>query len=119
MRRALLLLAFPLLLAACGGPAGPPPGSIKVTLSDFAFAPNQIQAKSGSNTFYLVNEGHTSHDFTIVKTDGSGGWVAQSELIQPGSSSTLTVKLDSGNYPVICSQPGHADAGMKATLTVS
>jgi uncharacterized cupredoxin-like copper-binding protein len=119
MRIALLALAAPLLFAGCGGAAGPPAGSIKVTMTDFRFSPDQIAAKSGSTTFYIVNEGHSSHDFTILQADGSGGHVAQSELIQPGGSATLTVKLAPGQYPVICSQPGHAQAGMEARISVT
>ncbi|TMF88228.1 MAG: hypothetical protein E6I08_08070 [Chloroflexi bacterium] len=103
---------------ACGGSGGEQPaGSVKVVLADFSFTPSQIQAKAGSPEFYLVNEGKSSHDMTIM--DSSGKQLARSELVQPGNTSVFDTKLSAGTYSVICSQPGHADAGMKATLTVS
>jgi uncharacterized cupredoxin-like copper-binding protein len=111
-----LLLSGVAAAAACGGQSQPA-GSVKVTLADFSFTPSSIQGKSGENTFFLVNEGKSSHDMTIK--DSTGKQLARSELVQPGNTALLTVKLDAGMYEVICTQPGHADAGMKATLTVS
>jgi len=114
----LLVLALSAVLAtsACGG-SSQPAGSIKIVLADFSFTPSDIQAKAGSPQFYLVNEGKSSHDMTI--TDSSGKQIGRSELVQPGNTGTLQVNLSAGSYNVFCSQPGHADAGMKATLTVS
>jgi uncharacterized cupredoxin-like copper-binding protein len=103
--------------AACGGSSGPPAGSIKVTMNDFSFTPKDLTAKAGSSTFYLVNEGKSAHDFTVE--DSSGKILGQSELVQPGNTALLTVKLDAATYKVLCTQPGHADAGMVASLAVS
>ena len=114
---ALLALSALVTAAGCGGGSAQPAGSIKVVLADFSFTPSDIQAQAGSREFYLVNEGKSSHDMTI--TDSSGKQLARSELVQPGNSGTLQVTLSAGTYNVFCSQPGHADAGMKATLTVS
>ena len=36
-----------------------------------------------------------------------------------GGSDTLTVKLKPGTYTFYCPVPGHEQAGMKGTLTVS
>ena len=114
---AVLLLSGVAAAAACGGGQAQPAGSVKVTLADFSFTPTAIPGKAGDNTFFLVNEGKSSHDMTIK--DATGKQLARSELVQPGNTAILTVKLDAGAYDVICSQAGHADAGMKATLTVS
>jgi uncharacterized cupredoxin-like copper-binding protein len=111
----LALSAF-LTTTACGG-SSQPAGSIKVVLADFSFTPSAIQASAGSPVFYLVNEGKSSHDMTI--TDSSGKQVGRSELVQPGNTGTFQVTLSAGTYNVFCSQPGHADAGMKATLAVT
>jgi uncharacterized cupredoxin-like copper-binding protein len=112
-----LMLSGVAVAAGCGGGQAQPAGSVKVSLADFSFTPSAIPGKSGDNTFFLVNEGKSSHDMTIK--DGNGKQLARSELVQPGNTALLTVKLDAGSYDVICSQAGHADAGMKATLTVS
>ena len=115
---ALFMLAGMAAAAACGGSgATQPAGSTKVVLADFSFSPSDVPGKAGDNTFFLVNEGKSSHDLTIK--DSTGKQLARSELVQPGNTAVLTVKLDPGKYDVTCSQPGHADAGMKGTLTVS
>jgi uncharacterized cupredoxin-like copper-binding protein len=38
--------------------------------------------------------------------------------VSPGSSAELTVELTAGKHPYVCTVPGHANAGMKGTLTV-
>ena len=119
MRTLALVLGMLAVLgaAACGGSSGPPAGSIKVTLNDYSFTPKDITAPAGSPTFYLVNEGKTAHDFSVQ--DASGKTLGQSELVQPGNTALLTIKLDPATYRVICTQPGHVASGMVATLTVS
>jgi uncharacterized cupredoxin-like copper-binding protein len=118
---ALLLVAG--LAAACGGGGGgggqsQPAGSIKVSLSDFKFTPSTVSAKAGKVTFFLVNNGQTAHDMTILKPDGSQ--LQRSELVQPGDSSVFTLNdVSAGSYRFICSQPGHEQQGMTGTLTVS
>ena len=111
------LAVLSLAAAACGGSAGPPAGSIKVTMTDFAFTPSDLHAAPGSATFYLVNEGKSAHDFAVL--DAAGKQLAVSDLVQPGNTTTLTVKLAAGSYDVRCDQPSHAEAGMTAKLTVS
>jgi len=87
-------------------------------MTEFKFDPSSIDAKSGNVVFFLVNGGTTSHDMAI--RDSSGKTVAQSELVSAGDSFVFTVNnLAAGTYNFLCTQPGHADAGMKGTLTVS
>ena len=122
--RLFLLTGFALLVLlapGCGGGGssggGQPAGSIKVTMSDFKFSPSSLSASAGKVTFYLVNAGAASHDMTITAPDGKQ---FKSELVQPGSAAIFTVDtLAAGSYKVFCSQPGHADSGMTATLQVS
>lgn len=106
--------------AACGGggtPAGPP-GSVMIEMSEFKFNPSNPSLPAGKATFLLVNNGGVSHDMVIMTADG-GNRLAQSELVQPGNSSTFEVpNLAPGTYPFVCDQPGHAEQGMKGTLTV-
>jgi uncharacterized cupredoxin-like copper-binding protein len=113
-----------LLSLACGGSGGggggssQPAGSTKVTMTDFKFDPSDLKVKSGKVSFLLVNNGGVSHDLVVTSSDGKT--VARSELVQPGNSTVLTVdNLAAGDYKFICDQPGHADQGMKGTLTAS
>lgn len=114
---AFLVLAA-LALGACGGGAGQPAGSIKVTMSEFKFDPSTIDAKAGKVTLYLVNSGSVAHD--LVVKDSSGSVVAKSDLIQAGDSATFAVpNLAAGSYTILCDVPGHAGSGMNGTLNVS
>jgi uncharacterized cupredoxin-like copper-binding protein len=55
----------------------------------------------------------------VMSSDGSKT-LGRSELVQPGNSTVLTIDdLPAGSYKVICDQPGHADQGMKGTITAS
>lgn len=111
------------LLAACGGGGGgssaQPAGSIKVTMTDFKFDPSTISAPSGKVVFWLINASSSSaHDMGI--RDGSGKTIAISELVSPGDTFEFDVtSISAGAYKFYCSQPGHEDAGMKGTLTIT
>ena len=68
-------------------------------------------AKPGTVTFVFKNVGHVLHDFKI---NGK-----QTPLIQPGKTVKLVVTFKKkGNYPYLCTVPGHAQAGMKGVFTV-
>jgi uncharacterized cupredoxin-like copper-binding protein len=112
-------LAAVALLVACGGSgSAQPAGSIQVTMTEFKFDPSTISHASGKVVFWLVNSGTTQHDMSI--RDSSGNVVATSELVSAGDSFEFDVNnIASGSYTFICTQPGHADAGMKGTLTIT
>ena len=106
-------------VAACAGTAavGPPPGATQVSMTDYAFKPSNLELKSGTATFYLVNSGGQPHDMVI--TDANGKGVARSELVQPGNTSNFAVtNLPSGTYGIYCAVPGHKESGMLGKLTV-
>lgn len=71
---------------------------------------------AGSVTFDVANEGSATHDF-VVERDGDD--VAGTESISPGSSTTLTVDLEPGEYVVYCSIGNHRQMGMEMTVTVT
>jgi plastocyanin len=120
MRRLAVGLVAVALLAACGGGGGSaqPAGSVKVTMTEWAFSPSTLSVPSGKVVFYVVNGGTISHDMVI--RDGSGSTVARSDLISAGDSFVFTVSsLAAGNYSFLCDQPGHEANGMKGTLTAT
>ncbi len=112
----LLLVALP--AAACGRPA-PPDGStpagqtVTVTAHEWAFDPATLQAKPGSVTFQVRNNGAVEHNFFIENVPRGAV-----EAIQPGQTKVLTVTVAAGEYTLICNLPGHREAGMVATLKV-
>jgi manganese oxidase len=100
--------------AGSEAPAGGGDTSFDITLKEFEIGPGEITAPAGAPlTFNISNTGQAPHDYSIDAGP-------QSEEVPPGSSTTLEVpSLDPGEYRVFCSLPGHADAGMEGTLTVT
>lgn len=117
---AFFVLVAALALSACGGGANPTPSgkTFNLDASEFAFAPNAFNAKVGEEiTFSITNKGALEHNFVVFDPFGSElGRVA----IPLGSTATLKVKpAAAGAYAIDCDVPGHKEAGMAATLTVS
>ena len=113
-----MALAAVALLAGCGGSPAPPAGSIKVTMTEFQFAPSTITAPSGKVVFFLVNSGTTSHNLII--RDSSNRRLKGSDLLSAGDSTVFTVdSIAAGTYTIFCDQQGHEASGMKGTLTIT
>jgi uncharacterized cupredoxin-like copper-binding protein len=70
---------------------------------------------AGKVTFDVKNDGKIQHDLVIE----GNGVKAKTPLLDGGESKTLEVDLKPGTYDVYCSVPGHKQAGMDLTLTVS
>ncbi len=84
-----------------------------VTMHDIFFDPTDLAAPADTAvTIDLVNEGAAVHDFTI---DALGVNVT----LNPGESGQVSINAPAGTYEYYCSIPGHKDAGMVGTLTVS
>jgi nitrite reductase (NO-forming) len=90
--------------------------SEKITVegSEFAFIPSTITLKKGQTAeITFKNVGKFPHNLTISDLG------VASKTIQPGEQDTFTVTPDKiGQFAFICTVPGHADKGMKGTLTV-
>jgi uncharacterized cupredoxin-like copper-binding protein len=88
-------------------------GTASVELSEFALTPAALTVPTGGS-LEVTNAGTAAHNLTVRGTD-----IASSDLAA-GASETLDLSsLDPGEYQVICAIPGHADAGMTGTLTIS
>jgi len=70
---------------------------------------------AGSYTFDVRNDGKIPHDLVV----NGEGMKKGTPLIDPGQSNSLKVDLKAGTYDVYCSVPGHKQAGMDLTLTVT
>lgn len=88
--------------------------AITVTGTEYAFTPATITVKSGQPvTVTFKNNGTYPHNFTIAELG------VHSETIQPGQQTTVTfTPTKVGSYTYECTVPGHADRGMKGTVTV-
>jgi iron uptake system component EfeO len=99
-----------------GGAASPnATGRVDVGAKEFAFDPSTIVVKAGSVTFHVKNSGVAEHEFEIFQGDKV---IDEIEGIVPGLEKELKVDLAAGAYTFVCKLPGHAEAGMKGTLTV-
>ncbi|MEK6986209.1 MAG: plastocyanin/azurin family copper-binding protein [Candidatus Thermoplasmatota archaeon] len=80
-----------------------------------------IFPEAGSWAIRVENRGSIPHDFTLCASEAQGGCstpLAFTPLLKTGQNLTLTVELQTGSYAYICRVAGHAEGGMKGTLTV-
>lgn len=131
MRTRFLMLAVLLIpvLTACGS-AGSAKTSHSVTLTDFAYSPTELTVPAGQEiTLDAANTGAVIHNFIIMNLGTSAGteYTAEDDAnaywkleIPAGGSTTatFTAPTEPGEYEVVCSTPGHLQAGMVGKLTV-
>ena len=72
---------------------------------------------AGLVTVELRNMGEDPHDL-VVAPEGGGTPVGEFEEVLPGSYTAEGMTISAGRYTLFCSLPGHAEAGMTATLRV-
>jgi mono/diheme cytochrome c family protein len=69
-------------------------------------------APAGPLTIDSQNKSQTPHDISVVGK-------ARGKVVKGGGTSTINVNLKPGKYMFECTVPGHAQAGMKGTLTIT
>ncbi|HEY4451828.1 MAG TPA: plastocyanin/azurin family copper-binding protein [Solirubrobacteraceae bacterium] len=75
----------------------------------------QLSAKAGSVSITLTNAAPLGHNLTIAQ----GSKVLGATPTFTGGAKSLKLTLKPGTYTFYCSVPGHRQAGMEGTLTVS
>ncbi|HEY2217244.1 MAG TPA: plastocyanin/azurin family copper-binding protein, partial [Solirubrobacteraceae bacterium] len=80
-----------------------------------AYDTKTLSAKAGKVTIDFANASPVEHDVAIAQ----GSTVAGQTPVFTGGSKTLTLNLKPGTYSFYCTVPGHRQAGMEGTLTVS
>jgi uncharacterized cupredoxin-like copper-binding protein len=107
------------------------------SVQEWAVGVSAHEAKAGDVTFTMKNAGTIAHEFIIVKTDFALGEIplgdnnrfdeeGEGVMVpgeipewEPGTTGTVTLKLDAGNYQLLCNIAGHYKNGMYTQLTVS
>ncbi len=90
--------------------------SVKLVAMEFRFAPNKLSTTSGATTFVVTNQGSIEHNFVVE--DEAKKKVAEIAIISPGETAQVRAILQTGTYAILCTLPGHKEAGMTASLQV-
>jgi len=108
-------------------------GEVNVVMSDaMRFAPDPITVKAGEEvTFVVSNEGVIVHEFFVGTEEeqvehaaemAAGGMSHGDDnalSLKAGETGSLTMTfVAAGSLLIGCHEPGHYDAGMRATLNV-
>jgi plastocyanin len=89
---------------------------IDVADSGLAYQQSTATATAGHVVIKSMNPQSTGHDIALK----GNGVDEKGDIVQDGGVSTIDIAdLKAGTYTFYCSVPGHEDAGMKGTLTVS
>ena len=83
--------------------------TVEFVATEFAFTPSEITAAPGDYHGVLTNDGTIAHDITVGDADPV--------TAQPGESVEFDFVVPEGGVAITCSVPGHADAGMHATIS--
>jgi plastocyanin len=83
--------------------------------SELRFSKSTLEAPAGKVTLVMENPSQLEHNIAL-RGDGID---EKGEVVGQGEESQVAVDLEPGEYEFYCSVPGHEDAGMKGTLTVT
>jgi plastocyanin len=104
--------------APASSPAAGRPTSLALAANpggQLSYNTKQLAARAGTVTIIMANMSPVEHNVTV----SSGTTVLGATPSFVGGTKTLTLKLKPGSYTFYCSVPGHRQAGMEGTLTVS
>ncbi len=101
-------------------PSSSPAGATTVSLAanpegQLSYNTTKLSAKAGKVTIEMANMSPVEHNVTIAQ----GSKVLGATPTFAGGKKSVTVTLAPGTYTFYCSVPGHRQAGMEGTLTVS
>lgn len=93
--------------------------TIVVNGGEFMFEPKIVQMRAGEPTrIELVNNGKVEHAIVVAEPNGKGDWIHLHA--QPGATDAGTFQVDApGRYKLLCTIPGHTEAGMVGELVVT
>jgi len=87
--------------------------TVDVVAEDIFFEPKELTIPANTDvTVNVRNEGAAPHNFSI---DALGVSVD----VAPGATKQVVINAPAGEYEFYCNVPGHKEAGMVGTLTVS
>jgi uncharacterized cupredoxin-like copper-binding protein len=90
--------------------------TVEVKAKEFAFEPREVAVRPGDVAFVVRNLGAIEHNFVIE--DAARKTLGEIAIIAPGKTEQLRLVLRAGSYAMVCTLPGHKDAGMSGVLIV-
>ncbi len=92
----------------------------KGTMPKVAMAHNFVLLQKGASQVKFVTAGATARATDFIPPDMKNQVLAATALAGPGETVETTFKVPTapGEYPFLCTFPGHFQAGMRGTLTV-
>jgi uncharacterized cupredoxin-like copper-binding protein len=115
-------------------PLGTP---VNVRLEDFRVRPDAAVVPAGTVSFRILNQGPTTHEFIVVRTDRAPGklplqrdgltvdeeargieFLDEVEGLDIDDRQTMVLRLAPGHYVLYCNLEGHYLGGMYEALTV-
>jgi uncharacterized cupredoxin-like copper-binding protein len=106
-------------------------------MEDFKLHLTVTTAQSGDVTLHLQNDGPSTHEFNVDRTDLDAGnlplradglsvdekspsltRIGSIEIVEAGDAANLKVNLPPGHYVLYCNLEGHYLGSMHATLDV-
>lgn len=124
---ALALVPCALGAAACGGSdeeegSGGPPATfergqtVAVKGSEYKFEPGNVVVRGGGSVrIELQNTGSLAHNLRVFR---GGSDIGGTPTFTGGETESSSVRLEPGEYEMVCTVGDHADLGMKGKLTV-
>jgi uncharacterized cupredoxin-like copper-binding protein len=124
---ALVVTIFTIGGCSDDGIADPGDSGLRViNASDFTFGKDVVEVPSGSDvTIRVRNSGSLEHTWTVLAAgvqvataeDVSASSILFTVSVKPAQSTEVPFSVPAaGSYQVICTVPGHLEAGMTATL---
>jgi uncharacterized cupredoxin-like copper-binding protein len=136
-RAALVTAAASFVLTGCTRAPIAAGTTIPVLVRDFHIAPGSVSAPAGTITFRVHDQGPSTHEFVVVRTDLPPGHlplrpdgltvdedspslrdVGEINDLDIGDSARLTLRLPPGRYVLFCNLEGHYLGGMHALVVV-
>jgi plastocyanin len=100
--------------AGCGKPVCNTTLNIGTDPTQLAFVPTSLTAPAGKVTIIMTDDSAIQHSIAI---DAPGN--VPGKIVSQGQTSRTTATLKAGTYTYYCTVPGHRQAGMVGTLTVT
>ena len=126
------------VLTCCGAGSSANTDETDINLTDFTLHITTATAKPGEIAFRLHNDGPSTHEFNVDRTDLDAGAlplredglsvdeasklmarVDSVEIIEAGDTAHLTVDLPAGHYVLYCNLEGHYLGHMYANFDVN